>query len=110
MSCYPNNSCNRTVLKSCDNTDSVVYTGENLECTGIEYGDTLTVVLQKLDEKYCEINERLNNCSTTTTTTTNLIPTCPSPLDDFFNSTTITTTTAKHPTSCGSNPILNIFK
>jgi hypothetical protein len=31
-------------------------------------------------------------------------------LDDFFNSTTITTTTAKHPTSCGSNPILNIFK
>jgi hypothetical protein len=32
-----------------------VYTGENLTCTGVEYGDSLTVVLQKLDEKYCEI-------------------------------------------------------
>jgi hypothetical protein len=55
MSCYPNNSCNRNVLKSCSNTDVVVYTGENLTCTGVEYGDSLTVVLQKLDEKYCEI-------------------------------------------------------
>lgn len=70
MSCYPNNSCNRNVLKSCSNTDVVVYTGENLTCTGIEYGDSLTVVLQKLDEKYCEILDIIENCNTTTTSTT----------------------------------------
>jgi hypothetical protein len=78
MSCYPNNSCNRNVLKSCSNTDVVVYTGENLTCTGVEYGDSLTVVLQKLDEKYCEILNIIENCNTTTTTTTTIdVPVVP---------------------------------
>lgn len=77
MSCYPNNSCNRNVLKSCSNTDVVVYTGENLTCTGIEYGDSLTVVLQKLDEKYCEILDIIENCTTTTTTTADIPPVHP---------------------------------
>jgi hypothetical protein len=88
MSCYPNNSCNRNVLKSCSNTDAVVYTGENLTCTGIEYGDSLTVVLQKLDEKYCEILEFIESCNTTTTTTTSLPPIpsqhCSNPIEDIL--------------------------
>jgi hypothetical protein len=89
MSCYPNNSCNRNVLKSCSNTDVVVYTGENLTCTGIEYGDSLTVVLQKLDEKYCEILEIIENCTTTTTTTINVPPVqpsqhCSNPIEDIL--------------------------
>jgi hypothetical protein len=90
MSCYPNNSCNRNVLKSCSNTDVVVYTGENLTCTGIEYGDSLTVVLQKLDEKYCEILDIIENCTTTTTTTPpppNLIRLTPANSDGFFGLT-----------------------
>lgn len=78
MSCYPNNSCNRNVLKSCSNTDVVVYTGENLTCTGVEYGDSLTTVLQKFDEKYCEILNIIEGCNTTTTTTTTInIPVIP---------------------------------
>jgi len=106
MSCYPNNSCNRNVLKSCSNTDVVVYTGENLTCTGVEYGDSLTVVLQKLDEKYCEILSIIENCNTTTTSTTTsshttLVPgRCTSPfakildmLEPFVPSPTTTTTT-----------------
>jgi hypothetical protein len=95
------------VLKSCSNTDVVVYTGENLACTGVEYGDSLTVVLQKLDEKYCEILSIIENCNTTTTTSsttsshTTLIPSrCTSPfvklleiLEPFVPSPPTTTTT-----------------
>jgi hypothetical protein len=111
MSCYPNNSCNRNVLKSCSNTDVVVYTGENLTCTGIEYGDSLTVVLQKLDEKYCEILDIIENCNTTTSTTTNT-PTpssCASPFAKILDilepfepvpPTTTTTSTTLTPLCC----------
>jgi hypothetical protein len=113
MSCYPNNSCNRNVLKSCSNTDVVVYTGENLTCTGIEYGDSLTVVLQKLDEKYCEILDIIENCNTTTSTTTNT-PTpssCASPFAKILDilepfepvpPTTTTTTTISIDSICVS--------
>jgi hypothetical protein len=106
MSCYPNNSCNRNVLKSCSNTDVVVYTGENLTCTGVEYGDSLTTVLQKFDEKYCEILNIIENCNTTTTTTTTIdvpvvppVQVCTSPFAKILESlgeytpTTTTTTT-----------------
>lgn len=56
MSCYPsNNSCRSSVSANCNDTDCVLYTGETLTCTGIQNGDSLTIVLQKLDEKYCEI-------------------------------------------------------
>jgi hypothetical protein len=69
-----------------------VYTGENLTCTGVEYGDSLTVVLQKLDEKYCEILSIIENCNTTTTTSsttsshTTLIPSrCTSPFANILD-------------------------
>lgn len=98
MSCYPNNSCNRNVLKSCSNTDVVVYTGENLTCTGVEYGDSLTVVLQKLDEKYCEILEIIENCNTTTSTTTSTFNPCASPFEKLLENlepyTPVPTTTS----------------
>lgn len=116
MSCYPNNSCNRNVQKSCSNTDVVVYTGENLTCTGIEYGDSLTVVLQKLDEKYCEILDIIENCSnSTTTTTTTSVGGCGSAFVEILNNntvsytTTTTTSTTECQPSCGSNPIENIL-
>jgi hypothetical protein len=70
MSCLNNGSCSNCTCNKCGDTDSIKYTGEYLPCTGIEYGDTLSVVLQKLDEKYCEIYTLLENCSTTDTTTT----------------------------------------
>lgn len=118
MSCYPNNSCNRNVQKSCSNTDVVVYTGENLTCTGIEYGDSLTVVLQKLDEKYCEILDVIENCSggttSTTTSTTSIAPGCQSAFVEILNnnpypttSTTSSTTTVKCEDE--KNPIENIL-
>jgi hypothetical protein len=116
MSCYPNNSCNRNVLKSCSNTDVVVYTGENLTCTGIEYGDSLSVVLQKLDEKYCEILSIIENCGqiTTTTSTTTSSSGCQSAFVELLNnnpypttSTTSSTTTVK--CEDDTNPIENIL-
>jgi hypothetical protein len=114
------------VLKSCSNTDVVVYTGENLTCTGVEYGDSLTVVLQKLDEKYCEILSIIENCNTTTTTSsttsshTTLIPSrCTSPFANILDilepfvpspSTTTSTTTVAPTTTTTTTPIPNLIR
>ena len=55
-------------------SDNVRYVGPPLDCTGIEPCDTLTIVLQKIDEVVCGILDTLNVCCTTTTSTTTLCP------------------------------------
>lgn len=48
----------------------IEYDGPNLPCTGIHTCDNLTVILQKLDEQICILQEELFNLTSTTTTTT----------------------------------------
>jgi len=53
-------------------TDDLAYNGENLPCTSIDQCDTLTVVLQKIEEAICTLQGLL---VPTITTTTTVIPT-----------------------------------
>jgi hypothetical protein len=60
----------------CDNpngypeSDHVIYSGPNLPCSGVNTSDALSIALQKMDAKLCELQTELFNSSTTTTTTT----------------------------------------
>jgi len=54
-------------------TDDFAYNGTNLPCTEIDECDTLTVVLQKIEEKICILQGLL--IPTTTTTTSTIAPT-----------------------------------
>lgn len=47
-------------------SDHLAYTGVNLPCTGIDTCDTLTVALQKIEEKICELQALLPTTTTTT--------------------------------------------
>lgn len=122
MSCYPNNCSGNSSHTSgggggggngsiCGDTDSIIYTGEDLTCTGIETGDNLSVVFQKLDEKYCEILALLENCNTTTTTstTTEQGESCDgnSILNIFGKAPTTTSTTTKPVDPCNETPVCN---
>ena len=68
-----NPCCNTTPCDPCTNpcsdtskqSDYIIYTGPNLPCLGIETNDTLTTVIEKIEEKYCEF--------TTTTTSTTVV-------------------------------------
>ncbi len=108
MSCGPNCSCKKSSCKSYSGTDSVVYTGEDLTCTGIDNGDTLTVVLQKLDEKYCEIQQLLDICSTTETTTTQGPGNCLDPVSGILSGSAEKDTPSPVSSGC-CNPISNIL-
>lgn len=66
-------------------TDDLAYNGENLPCTDIDQCDTLTVVLQKIEEAICTLQGLLVPTTTTTTSTT----------------PPITTTTSTTVLSCG---------
>jgi len=100
MPCLNNGSCSNCTCNKCGDTDSIKYTGEYLPCTGIEEGDSLSVVLQKLDEKYCEIYSLLEECKNPTPDGHHGDAGCPSPLNDILTpwipapTTTSTTTTA----------------
>lgn len=69
MSCLPGTPCYTvTTTSGCSsdpcypttvNSNLVCYTGPNLSCTGINNGDSLTVSLQKIDNKVCEVNETI---------------------------------------------------
>ena len=116
MACLPGMPCFGPLVRvvyptTCDpyanrivSSDFVEYNGDNLSCTGIQNCDTLTVALQKIDNKICsddfvaqiiqtiETNpvlkayfcQLVSSCSpTTTTTSTTATPT-----------TTTTTTSA----------------
>jgi hypothetical protein len=66
MCCYKNSqpcSCGGT-CNNCQKTssDTVQYIGPNLPITGINFNDTFTVVVQKIEEA-------MHNMQTTTTTT-----------------------------------------
>lgn len=50
-------------------TTNLVYDGPNLPCSGIRTCNTITVALQKIDQKLCEFAEEIYNSTTTTTTT-----------------------------------------
>lgn len=50
-------------------SDSMIYSGPNLPCTGINTCDSITLTLQKIDQKICEILAAIGNMTTTTTTT-----------------------------------------
>ncbi len=45
--------CNGGCAGGCTNTDCVYYLGPSLVCSTIDSGDTLSVALQKIDEKLC---------------------------------------------------------
>lgn len=55
---FYNQQCENTCTTSsgtCCNTANTLYTGPALACSGIEAGDTLDAVIQKLDEQVCSI-------------------------------------------------------
>ena len=90
-SCCPDpcsSSCGDPCANPCyvigKRTDDLAYNGENLPCTSIDQCDTLTVVLQKIEEAICTLQGLL--VPTTTTTTTIAV---------------ITTTTSTTVVSCG---------
>jgi hypothetical protein len=58
----PCDPCGNPMSTPARQSDYIVYTGANLPCSGIDTGDTLTVVIQKIETLLCGI--------TTTTTTT----------------------------------------
>lgn len=59
-------------------SDRITYSGPNLPCTGIHTCDDLSVILQKLDEIICNLQDCCENpvstTSTTTTTHTTAVP------------------------------------
>lgn len=106
MSCLPGMPCyNEPIVKivyppGCDpnplptvSSEQVHYTGPNLPCTGVQNGDCLNTVLEKIDTKICSDElvaaiiqtisnddilkayfcELVNSCIPTTTTTTTVI-------------------------------------
>lgn len=87
--CGGNDPCSAQPIGS----QLVVYSGPNLACTGIQTCNTLSVALQKINEKICNLQDQIDDLSdalgiccttttststssTTTTTTTILCPSC----------------------------------
>lgn len=62
---YPSN----TIALPIQSTN-LVYDGPNLPCSGIRTCNTLTVALQKIDEKLCTLAQEIYDSTTTTTSTT----------------------------------------
>jgi hypothetical protein len=91
-----NPNCCTDCEQSCTSSNTVCYTGPNLPCSGVNTNDTITVVLQKIDNVICEL---IAINLTTTTTTMPIV--CTNPLISLLEiaalppaSTTTTTTTA----------------
>jgi len=135
MACYPGTPCNpctpvkMTFPKKCDNgwlnsmilnTKNITYNGPNLSNTGVDTGDDLNVVLQKIDEEFDPVTlvqtllytiqtnpslqvafcNLVNVCSpttTTTSTTTEAPTTTTTTTTTETPATTTTTTTATGP-------------
>jgi hypothetical protein len=132
MDCGCNNK-NSSLPRSCGvdpckaektSTDLVFYTGENLECSDVEKCNSLSLILQKIDNQLCpesifntiiltlqtnpslqdEFCQLVNSCQSTTTTTSTSSTTTTT---TSTSSTTTTTTTTLAPTCVGyslSNP------
>lgn len=54
----------------CTLADNVLYTGPNLQCTDIRTNNNLTLSLQKIDEKICELFDLYYSLTTTSSTST----------------------------------------
>lgn len=50
-------------------SDSLIYIGPNLPCSGVHTCEDFTTVIQKIDDALCSIKLQLYNLTTTTTTT-----------------------------------------
>jgi hypothetical protein len=104
-------------------SDFVEYNGDNLSCTGIQNCDTLTVALQKIDNKICsddfvaqiiqtiETNpvlkayfcQLVSSCSpTTTTTSTTATPTTTTTTSSTSSTTTSSTSSTTTTTTSSS--------
>jgi len=91
-------SCDPSLLT----TDAFVYMGIDLTCTGILHGDTVTIMLQKLEQFFCSdmltqqfLDELTNNLEQYASfiALLNSIISCTTVLDCLNISTTTTTTT-----------------
>jgi len=87
---YPDN-CIALPIQS----DNLVYSGPNLPCTGITTCNTITVALQKIDAKICELIEMIDECCNVTTSTT----TSSSSSTTTTSSSSTTSTTTLSPTT-----------
>jgi hypothetical protein len=68
------NSCNHTGLEiGYKSTSTIKYIGPNLPGTGVQVGDDLTTVIQKIDSKIVEIMKVISDTPSTSTSTTTLI-------------------------------------
>ena len=78
-------------------SDHLAYTGPNLPCTVIETCDTLSVVIQKIEEAICQLMITTTTTTTiditTSTTTTSTTTIISSTTTTSTSSTTTTTTT-----------------
>jgi hypothetical protein len=134
MACLPGMPCFGPLVRvvyppTCDpyanrivSSDFVEYNGDNLSCTGIQNCDTLTVALQKIDNKICSDDfvaqiiqtiandpvlkayfcQLVSSCSpTTTTTSTTVTPTTTT----TTSSTSTTTTTSSTSTTTTTTTI-----
>ena len=86
----PGTSCVSCVGTGCQEvyySSCVIYTGDCLECYGVEYGDNLTVVINKL------LDVIYGGCTTTTSTSTTTSTTTIAPTTTTTIAPTTTTTT-----------------
>lgn len=58
-------------------SENVKYSGPSLSCTEVQPCDSLSVVLQKMNEQICDIWEILNSLTTTTSTSTSTTTSAP---------------------------------
>jgi len=122
MSCVPGMPCYGPEQTGCGvdpcleiniGTDNVRYTGPNLPCSGIHTCDDLSLILQKLDEKICELQaccagttSTTTTSSTSTSTTTTTTTACPCLLYTFYGSRIDSATFEFTP--CGENYTITI--
>lgn len=57
--CDDDSNCNACPTQSAN----VIYSGPNLPCSGVNTCDTLDVVLQKIDNKICELAQLIVDLS-----------------------------------------------
>lgn len=107
MSCLPGMPCYGPLVKitypnGCDpyanriiDSEFVEYSGDNLPCTGIQTCDSLTVALQKIDEKICsselvaQIIQTISNDDILKAYFCQLVSSCPIVIETTTTTTTI---------------------
>ena len=76
-------SCSGTACQEIYYSSCVIYTGDCLSCYGIESGENLTVVIDKL------LDVIYGGCTTTSTSTTTIAPTTTTTLAPTTTTTTL---------------------